>query len=67
MTRYIKYEKSPGRKRIDGSDADPQHPLTITTIQAKVTIDEKDRLLAYCESQGISMSQAIREWINSLA
>lgn len=65
MTRYIRYEKSPGRPRLDGSPAGTTKETTVT-VQLKLPASEKHRLAAYCAVLDISMSEAIRRLIAGL-
>lgn len=66
MTRYIKYEKSPGRKRLDGTEAHSDRKETVTTLQVKILASEKAALVDYCTQHNLNMSEVLRDLISNL-
>jgi len=66
MAKYIRYDKSPGRSRLDGSAADSGPKPTVTTLQIKILAEEKAALVAYCEARKLNMSEVLRELITKL-
>ena len=63
MARYIKYEKSPGRRHIDGTPAGEKPKETIALLQVKLPLSEKEAFAKYCDALGKNMSDVIRDLI----